>query len=66
MLRSGYDGILHLSREIDKLGAVPCYSNEKISILFRMSLRLPQHLRGDGIKLNMKSTKGKVCLDHGR
>ena len=36
------------------------------SAMTSSSLRLPQHLRGDGIKLNVKSTEGKVCLDHGR
>ena len=66
MFRSGYDRILHLSGKIDELGAVPCYSYKKIPVLLRMSLRFPQDLRGDGVKLDVKGAKGKVCLNHGR
>ena len=66
MFRSGYDRILHLSGKIDELGTVPCYSYKKIPVLLRMSLCFPQHLRGDGVKLDVKGAKGKVCLNHGR
>ena len=63
MLRAADDFVLDVFVQINKEGAVACYTDYQAAVLLRMKLCPQQSLLGENVELNMHSAQGEVGTD---
>ena len=55
---------LHLLGELNKESAIAGHTHHQTSILLRMKLCFPQHIRCQHVKLDVVALHVHICLDH--